>query len=105
MNVDEALKALASYPIPRTFILNVLADLELDPNATANTLIRKSAQFKRAKIAVYRFLITAPNITQNGISYSLTAEDKNYYKQCVGELEREIGSESSRIYGYVGDDN
>lgn len=103
MNVAESLKALASYPIPSTFIANVLAEMDIDAKAEADAVMRKCPGYIKAKAGVYNFLATAPNVSQNGISYSFASEDKAFFKKKAAELLDSIDDGDGGLYGYQGD--
>ena len=65
-----------------------------------------SKEMKRAKARAYAYLITAPNISQNGVSFSFTAEERKQFKKLAVDLLKEIGDDTSSIgtkYGYVGE--
>lgn len=79
------------------------ADAELDPET------RTKAEFKRAKARVYIYLMTAPNISQNGVSFSFTSEDRKCFKKTAKDLLTEIGDDLAAFglgvkYGYKGED-
>lgn len=105
MNIASTLKALNAYPIPSPLIENIIEGEGLDGEQEATADIRQSKEYKRAKAKVFRFLSTAPNISQQGISYSFTNEDKAYFRRCASQIMDEIGEgdEEEMQYGYIGD--
>lgn len=103
MTILEALQSLSNYPIPKTYIRNVLWDVELEEDDTASVEVRKTKAFKKAKKAVFFYLSTAPNISQNGVSFSLSAEDKASFKRMAIEIENELEGGNVQC-GYIGDD-
>lgn len=102
MNIASTLKALSAYPIPSALIENICEGEGLDGEQDATTEIRQGVAYKRAKASVYTFLATAPNVSQGGISYSFTSEDKAYFRRCASLLMEEIG-EGDAQFGYIGD--
>lgn len=77
----------------------------LDLDMEANAAVRATADYKRAQAAVYNFLAAAPNVSQGGISFSLTDADKAQYRRKALDLLEETGDISlgGISYGYKGE--
>ena len=69
--------------------------------------LRKDKRFKRAQARVYMFLSEAPNVSQGGISYSFSEEERRRFRLRAENLLEQIGdatSEAGVEYGYKGED-
>jgi hypothetical protein len=77
---------------------------EIDTEAT--TEVRKSKNFKRAQAKVYEFLADAPNVSQGGISFGFTDDERRRFRLKAGNLLDEVGdnNNSGIEYGYMGGD-
>ena len=107
MTVQQSLKSLTAYPIPPATLQDIAEGCGLQHDADLTPEIRNSPEMKRAKARAYAYLITAPNISQNGVSFSFTAEERKQFKKLAVDLLKEIGDDTSSIgtkYGYVGED-
>lgn len=105
MKVIQSLRAVTSYPVSVAVVENICEAAGLETEAEAAQELRRSKQYKAALASVYRFLATAPNVTQAGISYTLSESDKERYRKMAESLSDEAGDETgaSMAYGYVGD--
>lgn len=105
MTIYNTLAAISAYPIPRSAIENALDEAGLAGADDCTKEVRNSSPYKRAKATLYIFLATAPNISQNGISYSLTDADKDMYRRMANNLLEETGEVATGgvEYGYQGD--
>lgn len=107
MTIQQSLKSLTAYPIPPATLQDIAEGCGLQPDAELTPEMRNSKEMKRAKARAYAYLITAPNISQNGVSFSFTAEERKQFKKLAVGLLKEIGDDTSSIgtkYGYVGED-
>lgn len=106
MNAIQALQSLSGYPIPRASIINMAEEAGLDPLADIGPADRKSSAFKKAKAQVYSFLAEAPNISQAGISFTFSAEERKRFQMKAQALLEEAGDAGVEFtdYGYKGED-
>lgn len=107
MNVLQSLKSLSSYPIPAATIENVAEGVGLTVTEDATQEVRNGKAFKRAQAQVYLFLSEAPNVSQGGISYSFSDEDRKRFRSRAQNILNEIGegeSSSGVDFGYMGED-
>lgn len=107
MTIQQSLKSLTSYPIPSATLQDIAEGCGLQPDAKITPEMRNSKEMKRAKARAYAYLVTAPNISQNGVSFSFTTEERKQFKKLAVGLLKEIGDDTSSIgtkYGYVGED-
>lgn len=105
MKTSNAIKAMSSYPIPAATIENIIEEAGLDAEADTKEM-RASDQFKKAKALTYAFLSEAPNITQGGISYTFSEDERSRFQKKSSNLLAELGEdEGSDIpCGYIGED-
>lgn len=107
MNVLQSLRSLSSYPIPTATIEDVADGVGLDIDTELTQELRKDKRFKRAQARVYIFLSEAPNVSQGGISYSFSDEERRSFRLRAESLLEQIGdatSEAGVEYGYKGED-
>lgn len=100
------LSGLSGYPIPQATLENIALSAGLNTKVALNHETLQSKECKRAKAHVYLWLSTAPNVSQGGISYSFTADERNrLHNRAMGLLE-EIGEADGLdlALGYVGED-
>lgn len=105
--ISELLRSVNSYPIPANIILEagIKYGLDIEADATPETL--KSKEYKLAKADMYKYLAGAPNISQNGISFSFTEDQRSMFLNLSSSIRKEVGvedKESGQGYGYMGED-
>lgn len=107
MNVLDSLRSLNGYPIPVLTLELVAAGRGLDPEEEVTPALLRSASFMLAKADVLVWLSGAPDVTQEGISYSFTDEQRNSFKisadRIYGQYGGEDDSAAGTVYGYKGD--
>ena len=109
MTLLQALKGISTYPIPLATLMGIASGCGFTGEETADVETLKTPEAKRAMARVYIFLITAPNISQNGISFSFSAEERKQFRNMARAILKEIGDDPSALglggrYGYVGTD-
>lgn len=107
MTTLQSLKSLSVYPTPSATLQDIAEGCGLQPDAELTPEMRNSKEMKRAKARTYAYLVTAPNISQNGLSFSFSAEERKQFKKLAVDLLKEIGDDTSGLktkYGYVGED-
>jgi hypothetical protein len=107
MNVLQSLKSLSNYPIPSATIQDVADGLDLSVDTVLTVELRKEKNFKRAQAQIYFFLSEAPNVSQGGISYSFSDEERRRFRLRAESILEEIGDDGSSAgvaYGYKGAD-
>lgn len=103
--VIDALASISAYPVPLAVFDDAAGENGLDGMSEATDEVRKSAQFKRAKARIYRFLAEAPNVSQGGISYSFTSKEKDMFlKKAQSLLDDADGDNGGGCYGWMGED-
>ena len=107
MNVLQSLRSISSYPIPTATIEDVAEGVGLAIDTELTQELRKDKRFKRAQARVHMFLSEAPNVSQGGISYSFSEEERRRFRLRAENLLEQIGdatSEAGVEYGYKGED-
>lgn len=102
MKLTDALQAINGYPVPSKTIEAIILEAGGEVNANCDF---SSVIYKRAKAKVCLWTANAPSISENGISYSLTDEERKQLRAIAYGLERELDEqlEHSIRYGYKGD--
>lgn len=108
MTLLQSLKSLSAYPIPTMTLENIIVGCGLQGDTEFMPEMNDTAEMKRAKAHTYIYLITAPNISQNGVSFSFSPEERKQFRQLAKTLLKEIGDDTSSLgngvkYGYVGE--
>jgi hypothetical protein len=106
MKIREALRAISNYPVP-PFVINDITDEQgLNPDDDITPAIRQTTAFIKCKAAVYRFIADAPNISQGGISYNLSEDERSRMKIKADTMLDKIGASEkySGPIGYIGED-
>lgn len=106
MTVEKSLKSLSAYPLSSAVIENIAeeAGLALGTEATQET--RSGRCYKLAMARVYIFLAEAPNVTQGGIQYYFSDEERDRLMQKGKAILDTLGegdSESLPTFGYQGE--
>jgi hypothetical protein len=106
MDVLQSLKSLSNYPIPKATIQDVADGVGLSIDTELTQELRKDKNFKRAQAQIYFFLSEAPNVSQGGISYSFSDEERRRFRLRAESILDEIGDDgisTGVAYGYKGD--
>lgn len=105
MTLSDYLRGLTNYPLSEEALQSILskrgASYDTDTIDDDQLLCLTTAD-------VYRWLSTAPDVSQGGQSYSLSDNIREYYRRRANELYREAGDPESVLeehprYGYKGD--
>lgn len=107
MTVSESLKSINNYPIP-PYVLTKSAiknGMSLEEEVTSEILI--SREYRLMEADVYAFLAGAPDVTQNGVLFSFSQEQREWFLSMSNGIKTELGIEDSSTgqgYGYMGED-
>lgn len=106
MTILESLRSLSGYPIPTITIEDIADSAGLCYTNELTQELRNSADYKRAKANVYLWLACAPNVSQNGISYNFTADERKRFKTNAESILREVDKDNLSVnyFGYKGED-
>lgn len=105
MNVLHSLKSLSGYPIPLATIHDIADEVGISVDAESTRELRGSKAFKRAKALVFLYMSKAPNVSQGGISYNFSEEERRRFRNEAESILDEIGNTADGVsYGYKGED-
>lgn len=105
MTLSDYLRGLTNYPVPEEALQSILskrgASYDTDTIDEDQLLCLTTAD-------VYRWLSTAPDVSQGGQSYSLSDNIREYYRKRARELYQAGGEPVEEVkakvrYGYKGD--
>lgn len=105
--VSELLRSINSYPIPANVIAEAGIKYDVDTEADATPEILQSPGYQLCKADIYEYLASAPNISQNGISFSFSQDQREMFLSISSSIKKEQGVEdpvSGQGYGYMGED-
>lgn len=107
MNIREALKGLTGYPIPSATLDYILAAADVDGAKDFDRATAQTAAYKKAEGYLFRYLSEAPNVSQGGVSYSFTADDRTRFANRAKSLLVAAGVEDEDEvgvnFGYQGE--
>lgn len=106
MKASKALMSITNYPIPAPVIENIMDAAGLDGNTETNADVRQGVPFRRATAGVYQYLAEAPNVSQGGITYSFSEDERTRFAQRAGNILAELGDDQNAEVevGYFGED-
>lgn len=101
--IFDSLKSVSAYPIPRRTLEDIAGERGLSVADEVTPEIREAREFRLAKADLMRWLATAPNVSQGGISYTFTDSDRVGFRKRASAIYQEYGEKQQTIYGYKGD--
>lgn len=107
MDLSELLKSINTYPIPENIILEAALKNGLYAGEEVTKELVESGSYRLAQAHIYTYLAGAPNITQNGISFSFSDEQRSFFLKTAKAIKDNEGVESpenGQGYGYMGED-
>lgn len=106
--ISELLQSISTYPIPENVILEAGIKNGIEVNLEADKEVIESRGYKLAKADIYTFLAGAPNVSQNGISFSFSEDQREFFLSVASSIRKEEGvtdpTTSGQGYGYMGED-
>lgn len=106
MDVLQSLRSISSYPIPLEAIKDAAEGVGLGLDNEITPEIREGNGLKKAKAILYFFLAEAPNVSQGGISYSFSEDERRRFRlraECILDEIGEDGGNAGIEYGYKGE--
>lgn len=106
MTVAESLRSLNSYPVPSLTLQDIAESRGLVLTDEVTTEMRGGKSLRLAKADVYKWLSTAPNISQSGITYTFTDAEKRMFRDQADDIYtdlNELNPSGSGRYGYKGE--
>ncbi len=91
MTIENALRAISNYPIPRNVIevAGVTGSLNLTNAAEVGTL--QSLGYLKASRHIVMFLLRAPSgISEQGVSFSVSDDEKSELRSLLSSLNSDI---------------
>ena len=106
MKASKALMSISSYPIPAPVIENIAGAAGLEPDTEVDLEVRQSDPFRRATAGVYQYLSEAPNVSQGGISYTFSEDERTRFAQRASNILASLceSQEAEIEVGYMGED-
>lgn len=107
MNVAQSLRSLSAYPIPAATLQDIAEGVGLAPDAEVTQEVRRSREFRVAQAQTYMFLAETPNVTQNGINFYITEEERRRLRgraEAILDLLGEEDMATGITFGYQGED-
>ena len=104
MNVLSSLKSINAYPVPEETFAEAAIRREIDLESEATKELLTSKEYRLTRADILRWLAGAPNISQSGISYSFTAEERAAFLEEANDIYLEYEDEYAQQtkYGYKG---
>lgn len=103
----NALKSINAYPIPFDTFKGIAEGRGLNIEDEATPEVRRSRDFCLAKADVYAWLVGAPNVTQQGITYNFTADQQKAFRRQAIAIYRandeELPESLQSSFGYKGE--
>lgn len=104
MTTLDALKAISSYPIPQSTIKMVAVRRGLDLTAEITQEVLTSKEYIRAEADIKIFLSKAPNISEAGITFNFSPEDRRAMRSEATKALNENGEPTQSVtFGYKGE--
>ena len=105
MTVLDSLRSISGYPLSAFALEMAAISRGLDIREEVTKDVAASDAYRLAKADVLMMLADAPDVTQEGISYSFTDEQRNSFRMSASVIYGECGDDTagSTIYGYKGD--
>lgn len=105
MTIIESLKTISSYPVPQLTLIRVAVERGLPGEETITPEILKSNGYQLAKADLMDWLSNAPNVSEGGVSFSLSQKERDNFKRKSESIYREAGESTSSVkYGYIGEE-
>ena len=103
MTAAEALQSLTSYPIPPRTITRIAVVRGISPIAEATPTLMGSSDYKMAEADVLKFMVTAPTVTEGGVSFSFSPTEKDEFRKGIAAIYEELGQTKPSMYGHKGE--
>lgn len=103
MTIFSALEAINAYPIPPSTIMSIAEEQGLNAQDELTLEVRTSKSFRIALANLFLWLAYAPNVSQAGIAYSFTDEQRLSFRNKYTSIYNDCGEPLPAIsYGYRG---
>lgn len=104
MNVIDSLRSVSAYPMSDSTIIPILANRDIEGGIDATLEVMNSDNYRLAKADLYLWLSTAPNVSQEGISYSFSTDQRMNFEQMSSAIYSSVNPDKPKtsIFGYKG---
>jgi len=102
MTILEALKSITNYPVSQRTITRIAARQGLSLTTEADAAVLNSRAYRMAEADVMAWLVVAPNISEGGVSFSLSQFERDQFKNEAAQIYIELDNTES-TYGYKGE--
>ena len=102
MTVLESLSSISRYPIPAKQFELVASRRNLTLSATVTSTMLDTAAYKLAEADLYRWLATAPDVSQGGQSYSFSSDQRDVFLAQANRIYDQNNQSAGVTYGYKG---
>lgn len=103
MTTLEAVKGISNYPIPQRTLNEIAVARGLDLTKEATQEILLSSEYQLAKADLYNWLSETPNVSEGGVNFSFTPEDKAGFKLKSTAITSQVGTPVRSHFGYKGE--
>jgi hypothetical protein len=107
-SIIEALKSVSGYPVSDVVFKRIskARGINLEDEATAEIMLLSNYRLATADITLW--VSFAPNVSQEGVSYSMSNAEREEMRKIANAIYRELNDnsyipESKTKYGYKGD--
>lgn len=106
MNIAQSLQSISPYPIPLATLQDIAEGLGFRAESELTQELRGSRAFRKAKALTYLYLSEAPDVSQGGISYSFSDDERKRLRNRGEAILDEIGDKTAIgvAFGYMGED-
>lgn len=104
--VLDSLRAVNAYPIPLRTLVETAESRGLDPALEATQEVLRSPAYRLATADLLLWLSIAPDVSQGGIAYSFTDEQRKTLRVSASNIYNAYGeqvAEAKSIFGYKGE--
>lgn len=99
----ETLANICAYPIPEVALEGIGIERGIDLAQDADGELMRTKEYRLAKADTLLWLVYAPNVSQGGVSYSLSDEQRKRFIAQANAIYGEYADGSGKsIYGYKG---
>lgn len=95
--------SITNYPIPPRTLNRVAVRRGLILTTEATQEILNTRDYRLAEADTMKWLIAAPNISEGGVTFSLSQIERSQLKQESASIYEELETEEP-TYGYIGED-
>lgn len=104
LTILQSLKSINAYPIPQCTLQDIAESRGFSLESEVTLELRSQRNFRLSKADVLLWLSKAPNISQAGISYNFTDNDRLNFRRQASAIYQDCGETMpGASYGYKGE--